>query len=184
MKRLAILGTAAAALLLAACAPKPGIEVTRVARMTATVTSVDPATRTIGFETADGGSASFVAGPEVRNFAQIEPGDVATMELSGTVTVRPLGGLAGPEAEALAVIARAEEGAMPGGLVGTATTLTVTFVAYDPTTTEATLQLPDGAQVVVPVQPEMQEFAMARTPGERLELTFSDAVAVFVEPAA
>jgi hypothetical protein len=179
-----LLIAAAGALALAACAPDPGIEVTRTAAITATVAAVDPAGRAIDLRTADGGAFSFVAGPEMRNFDQIEPGDVATLEVSGTVTVRPLGERAGPEPEAFAIVGRAPEGARPGAFAGSVETMTVTLVAYDPASFEATIRLPDGGEIVVPVEPEMRDFAAGRTPGERFEVTFSDAVAAFVEPAA
>jgi hypothetical protein len=176
---------ASAALALAACAPaSDGIEVTRTASITANVAAVDPATREIDLIASDGSAFSFVAGPEMRNFDQIEPGDTATLEVSGTVTVRALGSRVGPEPETFAVLGRAPEGARPGAFAGTVSTMTVTLLGYDPATFEATILMPDGEELVVPVEPEMREYAAGRTAGERFELTFSDAVAAFVEPAA
>jgi hypothetical protein len=182
MQRLLI--GAAAALLLVGCASTDTAEVTDAATVSATVAAVDPAARTIALVTDGGETIRLTATPEMRNFDQIEPGDVATLEIYGSVQVRVAGADAPAEPQTLAVLGRAPEGARPGAVAGMITTATLEFVAYDPATHEAALILPDGEPIVVPVQPEMRAFAAARTPGERIEVTFSDAVALLVEPAA
>ena len=44
------------------------------------VTAVDPATRTITLQGANGNTVDVLAGPEVRNFQQIKPGDTLTLD--------------------------------------------------------------------------------------------------------
>ena len=57
------------------------------------VTAVDPATRTITLQGANGNTVDVLAGPEVRNFQQIKPGDTLTLDYyeSVAVDVRPAG---------------------------------------------------------------------------------------------
>jgi hypothetical protein len=138
----------------------------------------------VTLETDEGETLRVTAPPEMRNFAQIEPGDVATLEIYGSVAVRVADAAAPAETQTLAVLGRAPEGARPGAIAGAVTTATLEFVSYDPATFEAALILPDGEPIVVPVEPEMRAFAVARAPGERIEVTFSDAVALFVDAPA
>ncbi len=182
MKRM--LTTAAAALLLAGCTMNnQTAEVAEAATVSATVVAVNPATRAIDLRTADGETIRMTATPEMRNFDQIEPGDIATMEIYGSIQVQLAGPGAAAEPQTLAVFGRAPEGARPGAVAGLTTTATVRFVSYDPATFEAALILPDGEAVTVPVEPGMRAFAAARTPGERIEVTMTDAIALFVDPA-
>ncbi len=174
---------AAAALLLGACANTDTAEIARVASVSATVAAVNPTTRAVDLTTDEGETIRLTAGPEMRNFDQIEPGDVATLEIYGSVMVQVAGVDAPAEPQTLAVLGRAPDGARPGALAGVVTIATLEFVSYDPETFMAALILPDGEPIAVPVQPEMRPFDTARTPGERIEVTFSDAVALIVDPA-
>lgn len=184
MRRI-LIPAAAAALLLAACtANNQTAEVENLATVSATVASVNPATRAIELTTDEGETIRMTAGPEMRNFDQIEPGDVATLEIYGSVQVQLAGPGAPAEPQTLALFGRAPEGARPGAVAGIVTTATVEFVSYDPVTSQAVLILPDGEPETVPVEPQMRAFAAARTPGERIEVTFSDAVALFVDAPA
>jgi hypothetical protein len=175
----------AATLLLAACVNTDSAEVSDDAIVSATVAAVNPETRAIDLRTEDGGAIRLTATPAMRNFDQIEVGDVASLEIYGSIMVRVAGPDAPAEPQTLAVLGRAPEGARPGAVAGSVTTLTVEFVSYDPATREASLILPDGDAITVPVEPGMQAFAAARAPGEMIEVTLSDAVAMIIEaPAA
>src|SRR5262245_20688925 len=56
-------------------ATPPSMQREKTEEISATVANVDPATRTIQLQGKDGKTGSFVAGPEVKNFAQIHKGD-------------------------------------------------------------------------------------------------------------
>ena len=60
---------------------------------TGKVTAVDPATRTITLQGNNGNVVDVQAGPDVRNFKQIKPGDTLTLDYyeSVAVDVRPAG---------------------------------------------------------------------------------------------
>lgn len=175
---------AAAALALAGCDSMFQREVSRAAEVSATVTAVDPATRRIDLATANGEALTLTASPDMRNFDRIEPGDVATMQMFGSMSVRVADATAPNRTDTFAMIGRAPEGDRPGSVFGAVTTTTVTFVSYDPETFEAVVVLPSGERRAVQVQPGMRSFAAARTRGERIEVTISDAVALFVDAPA
>lgn len=184
MRRLLSAAAAAALLALAACVDTDSAEVSGGGRVSATVAAVHPSDRSIDLVTESGERFRVTATDEMRNFDQIEPGDVATLEIFGSVMVRVAGADAPSTPQTFAVIGRSPEGALPAGVAGVVTTATLGFVSYDPETFEAVLTLPDGEIIVVPVEPEMRGFAAARRAGERIEVTFSDGVALFVDPPA
>lgn len=59
-----------------------------------TVTHIDQDTRTVTLRTEDGEDIVFIAGPEVRNLAQVEDGDQLTINYAETLAVDlyPVGG--------------------------------------------------------------------------------------------
>jgi hypothetical protein len=179
-----ILAAATAALVLAGCDSMFQREVSNAAEVSATVVAVDPATRRIDLATASGERLSLTATPDMRNFDQIEPGDIATMQMFGSISVRVADATAPNQTDTFAMIGRAPEGDRPGSIIGSVTMATVTFVSYDPGSFDAEIILPSGERRVVPVQPGMRSFAAARTRGERIEVTISDAVALFVDAPA
>ncbi|MBP7241538.1 hypothetical protein [Amaricoccus sp.] len=179
-----VLMAAAAAIALSGCDSMFQREVSHAAEVSATVTAVDPATRRIDLATASGETLTLTASPDMRNFDQIEPGDVATMQMFGSMSVRVADSAAPNQTDTFAMIGRAPEGTRPGSVFGAVTTTTVVFLSYDARSFEATVALPSGEVRVAPVEPGMRSFAAARTRGERIEVTISDAVALFVDPPA
>lgn len=148
--------------------------------LTGTVESVDLENRL--FRVRDGRTAvTFRAGPQVRNLAQLEPGDRITMEYFESVAV----GLADPADPGTAVgelvVGRAAPGERPGGGAAGSFSGVVEFVGYDPATNVASIRLGDGTLEQVVVAPEMRAFAAARAPGDRIVVAIDRAIAVFVE---
>ena len=56
-------------------APPPSMQREKLEEVSATVTSVDQATRMVGLKAADGSTSAFEVGPEVKNLAQVHVGD-------------------------------------------------------------------------------------------------------------
>lgn len=171
---------------LAACAgaPDPGpasaARETTVTR-TAVVESVDRETRQFLIQMDDGRKLSLVAGPEIRNFDQIEPGDVIRAEFLEAVAVRMADASSSPGPTAAVVAERAALGERPGAGAAASVNLVVEFVAYDPATNVASFFTPDGVLRSVVVRPEMRAFAAARKPGDLVDLTITEAAAISVE---
>jgi hypothetical protein len=181
------LSAAAAALFggLASVAGSPAVaqeaEVTETLTVSATVQIVDQVTREVLLrDDATGEVFMLQAGPEVRNLAQLEPGDV--VEATWVLSVAARMALEGEEGSAAAMVGgRAEEGAKPGALVGEAVSTVVTFLSWDAAANVATVEDAEGVVRRVAVRrPEMQAYAADLSRGDRVEITFTEAVAIGV----
>jgi hypothetical protein len=180
------------AAMLAACAapaqPPPRPEPTAVAReaqFVAVVESVDQNTREVVLRGPEGNLVTVTAGPEVRNLAQVRRGDRVHVTYGAALAVEmaPPGG-AGPPAEVATGMARAEPGARPAGAVGQRVRARVRIQEVDPVTGRVAFVGPQGVRrVVTPQNPAMADFARRLRPGDEVDMTYAESVAVRVEPA-
>jgi len=148
---------------------------------TATVESIDQESREVVLRTEDGRQIGIVAGPEVRNLAQLEAGDVVRVEYYEAVAARMAEPGEAEDTMASTSAGRAAEGEKPGAFAAAVTEFTVEVVSYDPETAVAVLAMPDGEQRAVAVAPEMEDFAAARAPGDRVRVTMLSAVAITID---
>ena len=146
----------------------------------ATVDKVDPATREVTLRTADGETVTVVAGPEVRNLPELAAGDVVRLSYLESVALRMAEPGEGGPATATVIAGRNAAGEQPGGIVGAAVNMVVTFQSYDAATATATFVTPDGRTESVIVHPAMRAFAAARRPGDRVAVELTNAVAVSI----
>ncbi|SDK40570.1 hypothetical protein [Aliiruegeria lutimaris] len=150
--------------------------------LTGTVEAIFPEDRL--FKVRNGGTAVvFRAGPQVKNFAELEVGDTVTMDYYESVAV----GMADPADPGTAIgevlVGTAAEGDKPGAaMVGSGSTV-VEFLSYDELTQTAEIKLADGTVERVGVAPEMRAFAAARTAGDRIAVAVDRALAVAVVPS-
>lgn len=174
------------ALALAGCAAAGPTEAVRSsgAEISAVVQSVDMTTREVLLRYEDGSVGSVVAGPEVRNLAQLEAGDTVAAAIEQIVSVR----LATPDdvrATAAAVAAeRAKAGERPGFAAVTGTSSVLTLVSYDPATARAVLSTPEGETLTRVVAQEMRDFAAARRPGDEVFVEVLQLLAIGVTEVA
>ncbi len=147
----------------------------------ATVEAVDQTTRRVTLsDNADGSRFEVVAGPEVRNLPQLDPGDQVRVDFYSATTVS-MASPDDPGTEINAVAAgRAPEGAKPGGLAVATRSLVLTLVSYDADSGLAVFRSPDGftRQTVVP--PQFRSFASGLQRGARVAVTLTDAMAVTI----
>jgi hypothetical protein len=170
---------------IAACArdtpPTAGAMREFAAELTATVEAVDRDTREVMLRTANDRYVTATLGPDVRNFDQIETGDTVRIVFAESVVAEMAAVDASDEPTGGAVVARTPAGDRPGALVGTEVTTVVTFRDLDPATGRVTFTTPDGFTHSLVLEPEMREFAMGLEPGDRVQVTYTEAVAVTVE---
>lgn len=175
-----------AALLTAACAQEPPTPYGRenTERLTATVDFIDYQTRLVTVRGDEGVSRTIEVGPEVRNFAQIKQGDQVVVEYyEGVAAEVKAPGTASSQPEAAVGAARTPAGSRPGAAVGSVVTTTVTIQSYDSKTNTVTFARPDGLVRVLQIEdPKAQEFAKKLQKGDQVEVTFTEALAVSVEP--
>lgn len=151
-------------------------------KSTAEIIAVDRETRAVRMRTADGDVYQIVAGPEVRNFDQIDVGDsvVATylqsvdLELANDAPADEVPSVSGQTATA-------NEGTLPGKAGALTTNMIVEVIDYDEDTGIATFAGPEGKVVRAQVHPEFHEFASARKSGDRVRVTSTNLVAITVE---
>jgi hypothetical protein len=152
---------------------------------TATITGVDPETRLITMRAGDGAEFSVEAGPEVRNFDQIEPGDEVNVSYYQAVAAELSNAPAGaqPTAPAVAGASRAPVGERPSGKVGMLYSAIVTIESVDTDSNTVMFTSPNGQVNEIKVKrPEMQAFIAELEPGDRVQVTYGESLAVSVTP--
>ncbi len=117
---------------------------------TATVTGIDSAKRKVTLVTPKGSKSTYVAGPEVVNFAQIRIGDQVRATVTEEVAIF-IGSGAPPSAMAGSGVALAPVGAKPGGVIVDTAQITAKVTAVDAKSRKVTFQLPDGSAKTVKV---------------------------------
>jgi hypothetical protein len=70
----------------------------------------------------------------------------------------------------------------PGGVAVQGESLVVDFLGFDPATRRVVVQGPDGARRSLVVDPPLDAFAASLTPGDRILVTVTEAVALSVTP--
>jgi Cu/Ag efflux protein CusF len=163
-----------------AAAPR-GEAVMASATVTATVVKIDQKTREVTLKGDDGKEFSFVAGEDVKNLAQVKPGDTVTATYAEALAyeVKKGGEMVGPAT--VVGGGAAEPGARPAAGIARQTTVTVMITAIDPKAPSVTFKGPQGnTRTIKVMHPEKLEGVSV---GDTVQLTFTEAFGIKVEPA-
>ncbi len=161
---------------------EPGrAELTEMVAVSARVEGVDPESRTLTLKTADGQMVEYVAGEEVRNFAQVEVGDMVEASILKFLRLELVEEGAYAEPTGVGAMARAGEGAKPGAAVGSEVTFMTEVVRVDQPANIISLKGPEGNVVDFDVQNPAQ-FDVVKV-GDKVRATYTEAVAVEVRSA-
>jgi len=155
-------------------------EVTKKAK----VETVDKATRTIGLVGEDGKKALVACGPEVRNFDQIAVGDTVAVKYHESLAVSLVKPGEAPPPDSVALAAgRAAKGAQPAAAIGGQITQTVKIESVDLKNHVVVFTPKDGGdkREVAVKRPEGQTFIAGLKPGDLVEMTYTQAIAIAVE---
>jgi len=163
-------------------AEPPSWQTSSLVEETATVEAVDQSTRMVTLKGPKGNSVTFKASDEVRNLAQVKVGDEVKFAYYESIAVRVLKkDEAFPATGESTAMARAKPGEKPAGVIGTETSVNATVTAIDKKAKTATLMGENGKSVTVsPLRPEKLDEVKV---GDRLVITYTEAVAVKVEKA-
>ncbi|WP_282244379.1 hypothetical protein [Stenotrophomonas sp. PS02300] len=144
------------------------------------ITALDKSSRAVTVTGADGGSLSFVAGPDVRNFNQLKVGDNVTLDYRAAVALdlQPAGsgevGVTTSQAGTVPV-----RGAIPGGARSNTVNIVTEVVAVDPVANTIALRGPSGNTQLIAVE---REDLRAKLPnvkrGDLLRISYTEAVAL------
>lgn len=161
-----------------------GASVVRTTTATAIVESIDHTTRQVVLRGQDGTLETVVAGPRVRNLAQVHAGDTVVLEFGEALAValaNPSDG-AGPVG-AGAAEARTAPGQLPGMGVAEGVRARVTIDAVNRRTGAVTFTGPSGIQRTArPQRPDLVAFARSLRPGQQVDIVYGRSVALRVEP--
>ncbi len=174
-----------AALLCGGAIAQESVSFSDVYEIAATVTAVDQAQRLVTVRGPEGNELTLEAGPEVRNLAQVEVGDIVRLSYEQTYMATRIDPEEQPEVAAAATAAavRAAEGERPGVAVGAAVTMVVMIESIGPDGRTATFITPDGYLEAIFVRREQSRaFARMLEAGDLVQLTRADSLALVVEP--
>ena len=161
-------------------APGKGAAV-NVARITASVEAIDPASRTLTLKGPRGRVVDVTAGPEVKNFDQIKVGDFVVVRYLEALTLELKKGGAGiRERSDKQDAATAKPGARPAAGGARQVTVTADVVAVDPKRNVVTLRGPKRTVELKLRDPEQVKLVKV---GDQVQATYTEAAAISVEPA-
>jgi Cu/Ag efflux protein CusF len=151
-------------------------------RMTATVDSIDAATRTVTLKTQQGKMVEVEVGPEARNFDQLKVGDVVTTVYRESLSLSlKKNGTEPASISEQPSMERAAKGQKPGGTLGRQVTIVADVIAVHPKTKTVTLKGPKGNIVDLVVE-DPEQIANIKK-GDQVEAVYTEALAISVEPA-
>jgi hypothetical protein len=165
---------------------EPGkAEVLRTATISAQVVGIDKTTRTVTLKGPKGKVVDIVAGDDVKNFDQIKLGDfvVARYMESLTLELRKVKGKAGTgDVNVREAAVHAQPGERPAVAGAREVTAIAEVTAVDPKKSTITLKGPRGNVVTLDVH-NPDQFKVVKK-GDHVEVTYTEALALAVEPAA
>jgi hypothetical protein len=155
----------------------------RAGEASAQVVAIDRTTRTLTLKGPDGKAVDVVAGDEVKNFDQIRVGDfvVARYLESLTLELQKTRVKAG-EPVVREDAARAATGERPAVAGARQVSALAEVTAVDPKKSTITLKGPRGNVVTLNVQ-NPEQFKVVKK-GDQVEVTYTEAMALSVEPAS
>jgi len=183
-------GAVALALLLGACTSQPPQPATieSTEEVSATVEAIDVQKRLLSLAGPDGEKVTVEVAPQVRNLPQVKVGDrvVARYYKALAAELRSRGdGTGSTQAPVIETsFNRAAEGSRPSAMVGAQSHQTVRITSVDTKNNVVNFYASDGLARSVPVRsPQGKEFISKLKAGDEVELTYTEAVALSVEPA-
>lgn len=188
-----LLAVALVAATLAACSttsepppPQPYTLSSSQVTLEGTITAIDKANRTVTIRGSEGNVFDFQASDAVRNFDQLEVGDVVALDYNSAVAleIQPAG-----TAEVGTTVqdsqSTATTGARPGGSASETLTVVAEVVAVDTAANTVTVRGPGGNVVTLDVfREELRARLGTLKAGDLLRTTFTEAVAVNIRPAS
>jgi Cu/Ag efflux protein CusF len=176
-----ILAAALTLMPLAASASSTGVVLGEKAVLTATIQSIDAKTRAITLKADDGMTTTVIAGDEVKRFSELKVGDRVTFNYvaATVVALKPSDQpLSAPVQKESTV--RNTTGAIAGAQ-RIETSAVVGVEAIDPKSPSITVKTADGRSLVFLVADKTALEGVKV--GDRIAISYTEAVAVKVEPA-
>jgi hypothetical protein len=163
-----------------------GVTHTRARHMVATIQSIEEETRTVTLRGEDGSTKTITVPKSVKAFGQLAPGqrvDVGYYESLAVAVKKPGEAMTGNEASQSSTSLPAENGRGPGRMEVKKMTVNALITAVDVKNNRVTLQNSSGESRTVDVEdPELRGKLATVKPGERVEITYTEAIAASLVP--
>ena len=154
-----------------------------VVEATATVTAIKKETREVTLKMPKGDTQTIQAGDEVRNFDQIKVGDTLKVKYAEALTLElKKGGKAVLGSTTGGSLDRAKAGQKPGGVARREVKVVADVVAVDEATMKVSVKNAQGETYILPLRDPAQ-VKLVKV-GDQVEATYSEGLAVSMEPAA
>jgi exosome complex RNA-binding protein Csl4 len=156
--------------------------IARTLEASAQIVSIDKKTRTLSLKAANGKVTDVVAGPEVKNFEQIKVGDMVVARVMQSLMLelqKVKSGMTGISATDTAV--KAQPGERPAIAAGSEVSAIAKVTKVDAKAKIIALKGPRGNEVTLDVQ-NPEQFKVVKV-GDEVLVTYTEAIAVSVEPA-
>jgi len=160
--------------------PAPLYESSKEVSTVATVEAVDLEARKITLKGPQGNTITCDVDERVQNLPQVKPGDMVTLTYHEAAAIQVVKKAEHEEDDV--VIDRAPAGEKPGGKITRQVSRTAEIVSLDKARGTVTLRGTDDAMTTVHVR-KPERLAGLKV-GDLLRITYSEAVAVSVQPAA
>jgi hypothetical protein len=160
----------------------PGkVGVAQTVDVSATITAIEKASRTLTLKGPKGEEVKIEAGPEVKNFDQLKVGDVVDIRYieSLALELKKGGGMKVERTETAGAVG-AKPGAQPAGVVGRQVTVVGNVIKLDAATQAVTVKGPERTIDLKVRDPE--QFKLIAV-GDQIQATYTEALALSVTPA-
>jgi Cu/Ag efflux protein CusF len=147
---------------------------------TGTISAIDKSARIVTVKTDAGEKRSVQVGPEVTGFDKLKTGDKVDVEYTESIAISMLPPGSKPSASEKAAAMKTGKGA---GAAGKQVSISAKVVSVDPAANTITFKGPKGNIETVDVQdPENQAKLPSVKPGQVMQFTYTEAMAVSVTP--
>jgi hypothetical protein len=185
---LSVAGALFAMITLSACEssspPRPMQTIEDTVEASATVESVDVLNRLMTIKTEAGDLVTLEVGPEVQNLVQVRQGDRVVVRYREAIGARISNDAAGQPVSIDVDTDRARLGQRPSARASATTNVPVTINSVDTRSNLVTFSGPDGlVRSITVATPEGRDFIRQLKKGDTVVLSFTEALAVSVEPA-
>jgi hypothetical protein len=154
----------------------------RLQKEEATVKSIDYDTREVSVE-GKRGVTKFKVDPAVKRFDNVRIGDTVIVSYYQGIAAQLAKGDTKVAAPAGSTFAYRGKGPQPSGGAGASVTATVTIEAINTTNNTVVFKRSDGSTDSIAVKsPNMQEFIRTLKPGDNVDVTYTESIAVSVVP--
>lgn len=167
--------------------PPKGLNTETLVEVTATVTAVDMPNRLVTIEGPEGNAAVIQVTEQVKNLPQVEIGDKVNIKyyLSAIVDVVKAGGDVELGTTGGAARISAPAGEKPAGAMGIEVTRRAEVVFVDPYQKFISFRSPDRGlrKISLKNSPDLQHYLKELKKGDIVEVTYTEAMAISLEPA-